>query len=139
MFPAGRAPLSSDSRSQATATLGHRGSRHDRGRGRRHDVALRQYVPDLELDLHRHRATRAGRPLELTPKEFQLLSLLLRRTGDVLSRTLIAEQVWDINFESDSNVVEVHMRRLRAKVDDPFDCKLIHTVRGVGYVLEQRA
>ena len=67
-----------------------------------------------------------------------MLSLLLRRAGDVLSRTLIAEQVWDINFESDSNVVEVHMRRLRAKVDDPFDCKLIHTVRGVGYVLEQR-
>lgn len=94
---------------------------------------------DLELDLHRHRAIRAGRPLDLTPKEFQLLSLLLRRTGEVLSRTLIAEQVWDINFDSDSNVVEVHMRRLRAKVDDPFDCKLIHTVRGVGYVLEQRS
>jgi two-component system copper resistance phosphate regulon response regulator CusR len=95
-------------------------------------------LADLEVDLDRHRATRAGHRLELTPKEFQLLSLLLRRTGDVLSRTLIAEQVWDINFESDSNVVEVHMRRLRAKVDDPFDCKLIHTVRGVGYVLEQR-
>lgn len=96
-------------------------------------------LADLELDLHRHRATRAGHALELTPKEFQLLSLLLRHAGDVLSRTLIAEQVWDINFESDSNVVEVHMRRLRAKVDDPFDRKLIHTVRGVGYVLEQRA
>lgn len=95
-------------------------------------------LADLELDLHRHRALRAGRPLDLTPKEFQLLSLLLRRAGEVLSRTLIAEQVWDINFDSDSNVVEVHMRRLRAKVDDPFDCKLIHTVRGVGYVLEQR-
>jgi two-component system copper resistance phosphate regulon response regulator CusR len=94
---------------------------------------------DLEVDLDRHRATRAGHRLELTPKEFQLLSLLLRRAGDVLSRTLIAEQVWDINFESDSNVVEVHMRRLRAKVDDPFDRKLIHTVRGVGYVLEQKA
>ena len=77
--------------------------------------------------------------LELTPKEFQLLSLLLRQTGDVLSRTLIAEEVWDINFESDSNAVEVHMRRLHAKVDNPFNCKLIHTVRGVGYVLEQRA
>ena len=96
-------------------------------------------VLDLELDLHRHRAARAGRSLDLTPKEFQLLSLLLRRTGEVLSRTLIAEQVWDINFDSDSNVVEVHMRRLRAKVDDPFACKLIHTVRGVGYVLEQRS
>ena len=95
-------------------------------------------VADLEIDLHRHRAARGGRPLDLTPKEFQLLSLLLRRSGEVLSRTLIAEQVWDINFESDSNVVEVHMRRLRSKVDDPFPSKLIHTVRGVGYVLEQR-
>src|SRR6266446_9685394 len=96
-------------------------------------------VADLEMDLVRHRAIRAGRVLDLTPKEFLLLSLLMRRAGDVLSRTLIAEQVWDINFDSDSNVVEVHMRRLRSKVDDPFDCKLIHTVRGVGYVLEQRA
>lgn len=93
---------------------------------------------DLELDLVRHRARRAGRPLDLTPKEFQLLSLLLRRAGEVLSRTVIAEQVWDINFESDSNVLEVHMRRLRSKVDDPFGAKLIHTVRGVGYVLEER-
>ena len=65
--------------------------------------------------------------------------MLLQRSGEVLSRTLIAEQVWDINFESDSNVVEVHLRRLRAKVDDPFETKLIHTVRGVGYVLENRA
>ena len=93
---------------------------------------------DLELDLVRHRGMRAGHLLDLTPKEFQLLSLLLRRTGEVLSRTLIAEQVWDINFESDSNVVEVHMRRLRSKVDDPFGRKLIHTVRGVAYVLEER-
>jgi two-component system copper resistance phosphate regulon response regulator CusR len=96
-------------------------------------------VGDLELDFHRHRAVRAGRSLDLTPKEFQLLALLLRRAGEVVSRTLIAEQVWDINFDSDSNVVEVHMRRLRAKVDEPFDGKLIHTVRGVGYVLEQRS
>jgi two-component system, OmpR family, copper resistance phosphate regulon response regulator CusR len=94
---------------------------------------------DIELDLARHRATRAGRALELTPKEFQLLALLMRHAGEVLSRTLIAEQVWDINFDSDSNVVEVHMRRLRGKVDDPFDRKLIHTVRGVGYVLGERA
>ena len=95
-------------------------------------------VADLELDLQRHSVMRGGRALDLTPKEFQLLSLLLRRTGEVLSRTLIAEQVWDINFDSDSNVVEVHMRRLRAKVDEVFGCKLIHTIRGVGYVLEQR-
>ena len=96
-------------------------------------------LADLEVDFGRHRAQRAGRVLELTPKEFQLLCLLLQRSGEVLSRTLIAEQVWDINFESDSNVVEVHMRRLRSKVDDPFEVKLIHTVRGVGYVLEKRS
>ncbi len=93
---------------------------------------------DLEVDLSRHRAQRAGRALDLTPKEFQLLSFLLQRCGEVLSRTLIAEQVWDINFESDSNLVEVHMRRLRSKVDDPFETRLIHTVRGVGYVLDAR-
>ncbi|MDE2473442.1 MAG: winged helix-turn-helix domain-containing protein, partial [Alphaproteobacteria bacterium] len=96
-------------------------------------------LADLELDVIRHRAARGGHVLDLTPKEFQLLSLLLRRTGEVLSRTLIAESVWDINFESDSNVVDVHIRRLRSKVDDPFDPKLIHTVRGAGYVLEARA
>lgn len=96
-------------------------------------------VADLELDLIRHRATRGGRLLDVTPKEFLLLSLLMRRTGDVLSRTLIAEQVWDINSDSDSNVVDVHVRRLRSKVDDPFERKLIHTARGLGYVLEERA
>ena len=96
-------------------------------------------VADLEIDLLRHRATRAGKALELTPKEFLLLSLLMRRAGDALSRTLIAEQVWDINFDSDSNVVDVHVRRLRLKVDDPFERKLIHTARGVGYVLEERS
>jgi two-component system copper resistance phosphate regulon response regulator CusR len=95
-------------------------------------------VGDLEIDVVRHRATRAGQRLELTPKEFALLSLLARRAGEVLSRTLIAEQVWDVNFDSDTNVVDVHVRRLRAKVDDPWKSKLIHTVRGVGYVLEDR-
>ena len=93
---------------------------------------------ELEVDIVRHRASRAGKVLDLTPKEFLLLSLLMRRKGEVLSRTLIAEQVWDINFDSDSNVVEVHVRRLRSKVDDPFGHKLIHTVRGMGYVLEER-
>jgi len=93
---------------------------------------------DVEVDLVRQRALRGGRALELTPKEFQLLSLLVRHAGEVLSRTLIAQQVWDINFDSDSNVVEVHMRRLRSKVDDPFERKLIHTVRGAGYVLAER-
>jgi two-component system copper resistance phosphate regulon response regulator CusR len=106
-----------------------------RAPGRQPDTV---HVADLELDLVRHKAARAGKRLDLTPKEFALLSLLARRAGEVLSRTLIAEQVWDMNFDSDTNVVDVHVRRLRAKVDDPFERKLIHTVRGVGYVLEDR-
>jgi two-component system copper resistance phosphate regulon response regulator CusR len=95
-------------------------------------------VADVELDLLRHRASRASQRLDLTPKEFALLSLLARRAGEVLPRALIAEQVWDMTFDCDSNVVDVHVRRLRSKVDDPFGRKLIHTVRGVGYVLEER-
>ncbi len=94
-------------------------------------------VGDLEIDFLHHRATRAGKRLDLTPKEFSLLSLLARRKGEVLTRTVIAGQVWDMNFDSHTNVVDVHMRRLRAKVDDPFERKLIQTVRGVGYVLEE--
>jgi two-component system copper resistance phosphate regulon response regulator CusR len=101
------------------------------------DPVLR--VGDLELDAVRHRATRGGQRIDLTAKEFALLTLLAQRTGEVLSRTQIASLVWDIHFDSDSNVVEVAMRRLRAKIDDPFPDKLIHTVRGVGYVLERRA
>jgi two-component system, OmpR family, copper resistance phosphate regulon response regulator CusR len=93
-------------------------------------------MADLEVDVLRQRATRAGHRLELTTKEFLLLSLLARRAGEVLSRTLIAESVWDMNFDSDTNVVDVNVRRLRSKVDDPFPLKLIHTVRGAGYVLE---
>ncbi len=96
-------------------------------------------IADLEIDPARHKATRAGKRLDLTPKEFLLLSLFARRPGEVLSRTLIAEQVWDMNFDSGTNVVDVHVRRLRSKVDDPFPQKLIHTVRGVGYVLEERS
>src|SRR6202789_1195063 len=91
---------------------------------------------DLEIDLLRHRATRGGQKLDLTAKEFLLLSLLARRAGEVLSRTLIAEAVWDMNFDSDTNVVDVNVRRLRSKVDDPFPQKLIQTIRGAGYVLE---
>jgi two-component system copper resistance phosphate regulon response regulator CusR len=91
---------------------------------------------DLELDLLRHRVTRAGQRIDLTAKEFALLELLLRRQGEVLPRALIASQVWDMNFDSDTNVIEVAVRRLRAKVDDPFEPKLIRTVRGMGYVLE---
>lgn len=92
---------------------------------------------DLELDVTRHRATRGGQRLDLTPKEFALLALLLRRRGEVLSRTIISELVWEMHFDSDTNVVDVAIRRLRAKVDDVFPTKLIRTVRGVGYVLDQ--
>ena len=95
-------------------------------------------IADLAIDLLRHKAARAGVRLDLTPKEFALLSLLARRQGEVLSRTLIADQVWDMNFDSDTNVVDVAIRRLRAKVDDPFPKKLIHTIRGIGYVLEEQ-
>jgi two-component system copper resistance phosphate regulon response regulator CusR len=95
-------------------------------------------VADLSLDLLKHRAIRGGERLDLTPKEFALLSLLLRRAGEVQSRTILADQVWEMNFESDTNVVEVAIRRLRAKLDDPYPVKLLHTVRGVGYVLEVR-
>lgn len=93
-------------------------------------------MADLEIDLLRQRATRAGQRLDLTAKEFVLLTLLARRSGEVLSRTLIAEAVWDMNFDSDTNVVDVNVRRLRSKVDEPFPLKLIHTVRGSGYVLQ---
>ncbi|MFA7291310.1 MAG: heavy metal response regulator transcription factor [Rhodocyclaceae bacterium] len=94
------------------------------------------HAADLELDLLRRRVTRAGKRIELTAKEFALLELLLRRQGEVLPRSLIASQVWDMNFDSDTNVIEVAMRRLRGKVDDNFEPKLIRTVRGMGYVLE---
>ena len=95
-------------------------------------------IANLELDPLRRRATRDQTRIDLTAKEFALLHLFLRRQGEVLSRTYIAEQVWDMNFDSDTNVVEVAMRRLRAKIDDNFDKKLIHTIRGMGYVLEER-
>lgn len=108
-----------------------------RGQAAQQDPVVR--VADLEIDAVRHRATRAGQRIDLTAKEFALLTLLTQRSGEVLSRTQIASLVWDIHFDSDSNVVEVAMRRLRAKIDDPFPEKLIHTVRGVGYVLERRS
>ncbi len=91
---------------------------------------------DLELDLRRRRVTRSGKRIDLTAKEFALLELLLRRQGEVLPRSLIASQVWDMNFDSDTNVIEVAVRRLRSKMDDGFELKLIRTVRGMGYVLE---
>ena len=91
---------------------------------------------DLELDLLRRRVTRGRKQIDLTAKEFSLLELLLRRQGEVLSRSLIASHVWDMNFDSDTNVIDVAVRRLRAKIDDGFDPRLIRTVRGMGYVLE---
>jgi len=106
-----------------------------RGKERESDVLQ---LGDLEVHLLRHRVERAGQRIDLTAKEYALLLLFLRRQGEVLSRTLIAEQVWDMNFDSDTNVVEVAVRRLRGKIDDPFDVKLIHTVRGFGYVMEER-
>lgn len=93
-------------------------------------------IVDLELDLARRRATRAGKRIALTVKEFALLELLARRQGEVLPRSLIASQVWDMNYDSDTNVIDVAIRRLRAKIDDAFDPKLIHTVRGMGYTLD---
>ncbi len=93
---------------------------------------------ELELDLISRKAVRGGQRLDLTAKEFKLLTLLLRRRGQILSRTTLAEQVWDMNFDSDTNIVEVAVRRLRSKLDDPFPRKLLHTVRGMGYVLEER-
>ncbi|NDE32145.1 MAG: response regulator [Betaproteobacteria bacterium] len=93
-------------------------------------------VADLELDLLRRRVSRAGKRIDLTAKEFGLLELLMRRQGEVLPRSLIASQVWDMNFDSDTNVIEVAMRRLRVKIDEGQEVKLIQTVRGMGYVLE---
>ena len=105
-------------------------------RGRSGLEATTLQVADLELDLLRRRVTRSGKRIDLTAKEFGLLELLMRRHGEVLPRSLIASQVWDVNFDSDTNVIEVAMRRLRGKVDDPFEPRLIQTVRGMGYVLE---
>lgn len=93
-------------------------------------------VADLVLDLPRRRAARGGRKIALSQKEFSLLELLIRRQGEVLPRSLIASQVWDMNFDSDTNVIDVAIRRLRAKIDDDFEPKLIHTVRGMGYKLD---
>ena len=105
-------------------------------RGRNGTEVTVLQVADLELDLLRRRVIRSGKRIDLTAKEFGLLELLMRRQGEVLPRSLIASQVWDMNFDSDSNVIEVAMRRLRAKIDDAYDAKLIQTVRGMGYVLE---
>lgn len=106
-----------------------------RGRAQEPDI-LR--MADLELHLLRRRVARGDHRIDLSAKEYALLLLFMRRQGEVLSRTLIADQVWDMNIDSDTNVVEVAVRRLRAKIDDPYAMKLIHTVRGFGYVMEAR-
>lgn len=93
-------------------------------------------VANLELDLRRRRVTRAGHRIHLTAKEFALLELLVRHRGEVLPRSLITSQVWDMNFDSDTNVIDVVIRRLRAKIDDDFEPTLIHTVRGMGYMID---
>jgi two-component system copper resistance phosphate regulon response regulator CusR len=98
----------------------------------------RYQLADLTLDVAKHRATRGADRLDLTPKEFALLALLIKRPGEVQPRAVIADQVWDMNFDSDTNVIEVVIRRLRVKLDDPYPVKLLHTVRGVGYVLDVR-
>jgi two-component system, OmpR family, copper resistance phosphate regulon response regulator CusR len=104
-------------------------------RGRKSEPTVLR-VADLEIDLLRRRARRAKKRIDLTAKEFALLELLMRRSGEVLPRSLIASQVWDMNFDSDSNAIDVAVRRLRAKIDDEFEPKLVRTVRGMGYVLE---
>lgn len=93
-------------------------------------------ITNMTLDLKRRSATRDGDKINLTNKEFALLELLLRRRGEVLPRSLIASQIWDMNFDSDTNVIDVAIRRLRSKIDDHYQPKLIHTVRGMGYILE---
>lgn len=95
-------------------------------------------IADLSIDLLKHKATRGSQRLDLSPKEFALLVFLAQHPGEVLSRTLIAERVWDIHFDCDTNIIDVAIRRLRQKIDDGFDVKLIHTVRGIGYVFEAR-
>jgi two-component system copper resistance phosphate regulon response regulator CusR len=94
-------------------------------------------IADLEIDVTHFKASRGRVRLDLTPKEFTLLSLLVRRQGEIVSRAQISEQVWDMSFDSDTNIIDVHIKRLRNKVDDPFDRKLIHTVRGMGYILKE--
>jgi two-component system, OmpR family, copper resistance phosphate regulon response regulator CusR len=106
-------------------------------RGRPHESRL--HVADLEMDTIRRTVRRAGRPIELKPKEYALLEFLMRHSDRAVTRSLIIEHVWDIHFDSISNVVEVHINSLRSKIDRGFDVPLIHTVRGVGYMLGARA
>ncbi|MFO7703835.1 MAG: heavy metal response regulator transcription factor [Halopseudomonas sp.] len=105
-------------------------------RGNSATVQTSLAIADLQVDLLKRRVEREGKRIDLTAKEFMLLELLLRRRGEVLSKSLIASKVWDINFDSDTNIIEVAIRRLRAKIDDDFPVKLIQTVRGMGYFID---
>ena len=106
-----------------------------RPRGTQDEIVLR--AGDLEMDLVRRKVTRAGQPIDLLPREFALLEHLLRRKGRVQTRTMLLEAVWDISFDPQTNVVETHISRLRAKVDKPYEVELIKTVRGAGYRIEE--
>lgn len=108
-------------------------------RGSSTSVLTSLAIEDLHVDLLKRRVERGGQRIDLTAKEFMLLEFLLRRRGEVLSKSLIASTVWDINFDSDTNIIEVAIRRLRAKIDDDFPVKLIHTVRGMGYFIDGTA
>ena len=103
------------------------------GRGRESDVL---HIADLVMDCKRRQVSRAGKRIALTPKEFTLLELFMTHAGEALSRAHIASQVWDMNFDSDTNVIDVAIRRLRAKIDDEFEIKLLKSIRGIGYVME---
>jgi two-component system, OmpR family, response regulator len=108
-------------------------------RGQGAEVSTKLRVADLEMDLLGRTVTRAGRRLELTQKEYQLLEFLMRRTGQVVTRTMLLENVWDLHFDPQTNVIDVHMSRLRSVVDKGFDTPLIHTVRGAGYILRDES
>ena len=107
-------------------------------RGKQQQVEMLT-VADLQVDLMQHKVSRAGVRIDLTPKEYALLTLFIRRQGQALSRTVIAEKVWDMNFDSDTNLVDVAVKRLRDKLGDTSKNRLIHTVRGVGYIFEVRS
>jgi two-component system, OmpR family, copper resistance phosphate regulon response regulator CusR len=96
-------------------------------------------VGDMEIDVIRRRVRRSNVRIDLTAQEFALLKLFAERQGEVLTRAFVTSQVWDMNFDSDTNVVDVAIKRLRAKIDNPFDKKLLHTVRGMGYVMEEKS
>jgi two-component system OmpR family response regulator len=108
-------------------------------RGSQAEVNTRIHIADLELDLLGRKVTRAGTPIDLTAKEFQLLEFLARRAGQVVTRTMLLEAVWDLHFDPQTNVIDVHISRLRAAIDKGFDRPLLHTVRGAGYVLRDEA